>query len=159
MKLARTDDLRAEIGQTLDALLPLLGAQLPGAEVHHIGATAVPGALTKGDVDVLVQVAKSGFAAAVAALDTRFSRRQCENWRADFASFGDETGYALPVGVQLTVRGSEWDFFLYLRDCLLSYPALVEECNQLKLAHAGSGDDAYREAKHGFYTALLARRP
>lgn len=159
MNLTSTNDLRAEIRQTLDALLLLLGALVPGAEVHHIGATSVPGALTKGDEDVLVQVAKSGFAAAVAALDTDFGRRQSENWRADFASFGDDTGYAQPVGVQLAVRGSERDFFLYLRDCLLSDPGVLEQCNQLKLAHAGSGDDAYREAKHGFYTALLARRP
>ena len=29
---------------------------MPRAEVEHVGATAVPGALTKGDVDLLVRV-------------------------------------------------------------------------------------------------------
>jgi GrpB-like predicted nucleotidyltransferase (UPF0157 family) len=29
---------------------------LPNAEIEHVGATSVPGALTKGDVDLLVRV-------------------------------------------------------------------------------------------------------
>ncbi|HZI91378.1 MAG TPA: GrpB family protein [Thermoleophilaceae bacterium] len=35
--------------------------RLPGAEINHVGATAVPGALTKGDVDLAVRVDRPEF--------------------------------------------------------------------------------------------------
>jgi GrpB-like predicted nucleotidyltransferase (UPF0157 family) len=44
---------------------------LPEVQVVHVGATSIPGALTKGDVDLLVRVDAARFAAAVAALRGR----------------------------------------------------------------------------------------
>jgi uncharacterized protein len=51
---------------------------VPEAEIEHIGATSVPGALTKGDVDLLVSVPAERFGAAVAALEagTRSTSRR-----------------------------------------------------------------------------------
>lgn len=46
---------------------------VPDAEVEHVGATSVPGALTKGDLDVLVRVHPSQFSRSVAAMRWRFS--------------------------------------------------------------------------------------
>lgn len=102
---------------------------LPDAEVHHIGATAIPGALTKGDVDVLVLVASEALSQAISVLGQQYAVKQRENWTADFASFGDDTGYALPLGVQVVVKGSENDFLLYLRDYLTAHRSALEEYN------------------------------
>jgi GrpB-like predicted nucleotidyltransferase (UPF0157 family) len=64
---------------------------LPNAELHHIGATAVPGALTKGDIDILLRILPSDFPAVVDALKRHFQIKQPANWTPEFASFGDDT--------------------------------------------------------------------
>lgn len=71
-------------------LIPRLRRLLPGAEIEHIGATAIPGTLTKGDVDLCVRVARAGFRAAADTLAVHFTTKQPENWTEDFASFGED---------------------------------------------------------------------
>jgi GrpB-like predicted nucleotidyltransferase (UPF0157 family) len=48
---------------------------LAHAEVHHIGATALPAGHTKGDVDVNVRVEETRFPALVASLAERLQVR------------------------------------------------------------------------------------
>ena len=72
---------------------------LPDAEVEHVGATAVPGALTKGDLDVLVRVPASRFAQSVAALGDLYAVHQAHNWTETLASFIDPAARAPAVGV------------------------------------------------------------
>ena len=45
-----------------------IARRLPAAEIEHVGSTSIRGALTKGDLDLLVRVDAAGFAAAAAAL-------------------------------------------------------------------------------------------
>lgn len=40
---------------------------IPGAEIEHVGSTSIPGALTKGDVDLLVRVEQADLSGAIAA--------------------------------------------------------------------------------------------
>ncbi len=115
---------------------------LPDAEAHHVGATAIPGALTKGDVDVLVLVASGALARAIPVLGQQYAVKQRKNWTAEFASFGDDTGHALPLGVQVVVKGSEHDFLLYLSNYITAHRSALEEYNRLKVEHAGA--DAQR---------------
>ncbi len=79
---------------------------LGAAEIHHIGATSLPSGRTKGDVDVNVRVLEDQFAAVVDRLALRLEVAQRENWTPTFASFS-APGYSLPLGVQVTVIGSE----------------------------------------------------
>jgi GrpB-like predicted nucleotidyltransferase (UPF0157 family) len=96
---------------------------VPGAEVEHMGATAVPGSLTKGDLDLLVRVAPENFPGAVESLTSRYAIHQPENWTATYASFFDERDDHLPVGVQLVVTGSDIDdAFVAIRQLLRAGP-------------------------------------
>jgi GrpB-like predicted nucleotidyltransferase (UPF0157 family) len=133
----------------------LLGA----VKIDHIGATAIPGALTKGDVDVLVRVPREDFPPAVAACKERYAIHQLENWNNDFASFKDEITFSLPLGIQLVVQDSGADFFRYLRDRLRADPRLLTEYNQLKTRHQGGKPEAYWRAKNRFFERVLAERP
>jgi len=45
---------------------------VPSATVEHVGATAVPGLLTKGDLDLLVRVPPGEVDAAIEALQLRY---------------------------------------------------------------------------------------
>jgi len=126
------------------------------AEVEHVGATSVPGAWTKGDVDLAVRVAEADFSAAVAALDGAYERAQPQNWTATFASFAGSSIDGLPVGVQLFAAGSESEaVFLPLRDRLRSDPTLLEEYNRLKREHEGLDRETYWQAKDRFLARLL----
>ncbi len=124
-------------------------------EVHHIGATALPFGHTKGDVDVNVRVEEATFAALVPALRERFDVAQHENWTPSFASFSTDR-YSLPLGIQVTVIGSEGDFLLALRDRMLARPDLLREYDKRKLGAAVRGAAAYWDAKNSFLQELLA---
>jgi GrpB-like predicted nucleotidyltransferase (UPF0157 family) len=127
---------------------------LVDAEVHHIGATALPSGHTKGDVDVNIRVATAEFPAVVAALAERFDVAQPENWSPTFASFS--TGeYELPFGIQLTVAGSDDDFLLALHERIKANPHLAHQYDEVKLRAAPRGSTAYWAAKNDFLRGLL----
>jgi GrpB-like predicted nucleotidyltransferase (UPF0157 family) len=129
--------------------------QLAGAEVHHIGATALPFRHTKGDVDANVRVEDSRFTELVAALSECIAIAQPDNWSESFASFSTDA-YDLPLGVQVTSKGTKDDFLLGLRDRMRSDPALLRRYDQAKLAAAAAGADAYWAAKNAILSDLLA---
>ena len=151
--------LASQVERLLARLLPRLRRLLAGADIEHIGATAIPGALTKGDVDVCVRVAPAEFRAAADTLAAHFAIKQPENWTADFASFGDDAGFDLPVGVQLVARDSEADQFVFLRDHFVANAAAMADYNRLKIRHASDGPEAYWQAKNALFAKILATRP
>ena len=132
-----------------------LGSALANVEVHHIGATSLPFGLTKGDVDVNVRVDESRFPAVVETLDEPLAAAQPDNWTATFASFSADA-YALPLGVQVTVIGSPDDFLLALRDHMRADASLLRRYDNIKVAAASGGSDAYWMAKDALLRQVLS---
>jgi GrpB-like predicted nucleotidyltransferase (UPF0157 family) len=127
---------------------------VPSAQVEHVGATATPGALTKGDLDLLVSVESHTFPAAVDALGERYDLEQRENWTETFASFAEAGD--LPVGIQLVVAGSDIEVaFRSLRRLFRTRPALLEQSNALKRRFEGGDPAAYARAKQELLEAQL----
>jgi GrpB-like predicted nucleotidyltransferase (UPF0157 family) len=156
--LKRAEDLAPQVERVLDGVSARLRALVPDAEFHHIGATAIPGSLTKGDVDVLLLVSPGRFQATVDALRRHFDIKQPANWTSEFASFGDDLGYELPLGVQVVVKDSSADFLLFLRDYFIANPDALGEYNLLKMAHAAEGPERYWSAKDSFLATILTSR-
>lgn len=127
---------------------------LPTAQVEHIGATSVPGLLTKGDLDLQVSVSLQEFNQAVVLLQKEYFNHQLENWTESFASFKDENS-DIPVGVQLVIQDSPSDIFVKSRNLLLTQSEKVEELNQLKQFHADGDMETYIRHKGEFFTALF----
>jgi GrpB-like predicted nucleotidyltransferase (UPF0157 family) len=124
------------------------------ADIRHIGATAVPGCVTKGDLDVVVRVPAEKFAATDRLLATRFARNLGSKRTATFAAFADDN--SVPhLGVQLTTVGGEDDYFHVFVDRLLRDPELVARYNALKTIWDGKPMDDYRAAKSVFITTVL----
>ena len=144
------------VAEDLRRVSALLGTLLPEVECHHIGATAIPGALTKGDLDVLLRVENSKFSSVIEILRKNFAVKQPQNWNPYFASFGSDTGYSLPLGVQLVVKDSEADFFLFISDYLLSHPEIVAELNRVKRACADQSAGKYWSAKDRILAPIVA---
>lgn len=128
-----------------------------GADIEHVGATAIPGALTKGDLDIAVRVEPADFNAALRVLEPTH-RPNLQSVRDEtFAAF-EADGASVPLGVQLVVKGSRLDLFTRFRDALIADPQLVERYNALKQRHDGGDMALYREAKAAFVKEVLAGR-
>lgn len=148
---------RAEGERLFERISSELRALLPSsADIRHIGATAVAGCLTKGDLDIVVRVGADDFIVADAALAARFARNLGSKRTASFSSFEDaETSPHL--GVQLTVAGGEDDDFHLFVEALKRDPELVAQYNALKRQFDGQPMDVYRAAKGAFVTTVLSR--
>lgn len=149
---------QATIAEVADAAFEQHKARLlellPYADIQHIGSTAIPGALTKGDLDLQVRVLQAEFPDAEACLAQIYERNTGSIRTASFASFKDDHADP-PLGIQLSVKGSELDDFCAFRDFIVAHPGYLEEFNQLKRSAQGLTMDDYREHKGRFVEKIL----
>jgi GrpB-like predicted nucleotidyltransferase (UPF0157 family)/GNAT superfamily N-acetyltransferase len=149
VELLAVEDLEEEVESVLADVRDELRVFALEADVEHVGATSMPDGVTKGDVDVNLRVSPDRFDEVVAALSTGFDVAQAQNWTATFASFsGTRRGW--PLGIQVTVAGSDADFLVELRDLMRNDPTLRRQYDAIKRANAGAGRNAYWQAKDDF---------
>jgi GrpB-like predicted nucleotidyltransferase (UPF0157 family) len=128
---------------------------LPTAEVEHVGATAVAGCLTKGDVDVLVRVMREDFPSAMGTLDATLQRSERNDPTGEYVEY-DFDSAGCYGSIQLAVAGSWHDRrFRRLKSVLASDDAALARYNELKRHHEGLSMTDYRIAKATFIDALL----
>ena len=138
-------------------VLAILRARLPAsADIRHIGATAIPDCLTKGDLDIVVRVMPEDFPAADAVLGGLNARNDGSIRTATFAAFCDEAS-APPLGIQLTTIGGACDDFHVFAQRMAARPERVARYNTLKRWHDGQPMDTYRAAKARFIAEILAQ--
>lgn len=132
----------------------IISEHLPFADIQHVGSSAIPSCLTKGDIDIQVRVATEKFPLAVKALETLYDINEGSSKTDDFRAFQDDSATP-PLGVQLTVINSEVDFFWKFRDVLLENNKYLKEYDDLKKSHEGSEMDKYRQAKNKFFEKIM----
>lgn len=126
---------------------------LPETDVHEVGSTAVPGAIGKQDIDILVRVPANLFDSTRLILDASYERDLTQ------LSTFDYQGYKLSidpdVAIQLTVAGGHFDCFMEFIQALRSDPALLWRYNELKRRWNGRSMEEYRKAKAEFIEEVL----
>ncbi|WRU97557.1 GrpB family protein [Priestia filamentosa] len=127
--------------------------QLPKADIQHVGSTAIPKSLTKGDLDIQVRVTADDFPQAVQQLTALYDLNEGSIKTDSFRAFKDDSTIP-PLGVQLTVIHSEYDFFWKFRDVLLQNEAYRIEYDKLKRKYEGKNMNEYREAKNIFFQRI-----
>ena len=133
----------------------LLSAILPAARIEHVGASAVPGARSKGDVDVGVLLARDAFHEALGVLgEAGFTLRSRADRNADRYALAAPQG-DLPLMVHLVEDRDAPEPLLAFRDALRRDPVLLERYNALRLEAAAQGAVAYRAAKAHFIAEVL----
>jgi len=148
IELVREEEIRERVAAIFARRQAELEEMLPGARVEHIGSTAVPGSLTKGDLDICAIVRREEFEPASRALAERFRIHQPENWSPTLASFTAPSEDGIDVGVQLVPAGSPDErAFVGWRDRLRADNELRARYDELKRRHRADGMDAYRAAK------------
>jgi GrpB-like predicted nucleotidyltransferase (UPF0157 family) len=146
--LVREKEIRRRVAAIFARRRAELEGMLPGARIEHVGSTAVPGSLTKGDLDICVILAGEEFERASRVLADHFEIHQPENWSATLASFTAPSEDGIDVGVQLVPAGSADELhFVGWRDGLRADPALRARYDEVKRRHQADGIDAYRAAK------------
>ena len=133
----------------------LIKERLPEADVQHVGSTAIPNSLTKGDLDIQVRVTPEQFPMAVQTLSALYELNEGSVVKTDsFRAFKDDSAVP-PLGVQLTVINSEFDFFWKFRDVLLIEEKYRKEYDDLKRNYEGKEMNDYREAKNEFFQRII----
>ncbi len=154
--IADTDRARDDAQRLFREIESLLQSKLPAsADIRHIGATAVAGCLTKGDLDIVVRVPRADFNLADKCLAAMLARND-GSVRTDTFSAFENASSSPHLGIQLTAIGAPNDFFHLFVEALRKSPQLVADYNALKVGFDGRTMDEYRKAKDGFIEGVLA---
>jgi GrpB-like predicted nucleotidyltransferase (UPF0157 family) len=157
VELVREEEIRERVAGVFERRRAELLALLPEARVEHVGSTAVPGSLTKGDLDLCVLVGPGDFEPASRALGAAYAIHQPENWTATFASFTAPPEDSIDTGVQLVVAGgAEERWFIGWRDRLRADSSLRAHYDELKLRHQNDPVEGYRAAKERLILSALS---
>lgn len=127
---------------------------LPRARIHHIGSTAVAGSITKGDLDVLIQVDAADFVDSEKILAKIYNQNSGSTRNSGFSSFVCPNSKP-DLGIQLVVTGTELDRFLEWRDRLRADAKLRSEYDELKRRFSGRPMKEYRAAKASFIESRI----
>jgi GrpB-like predicted nucleotidyltransferase (UPF0157 family) len=151
---APEQSFRAAVGQLFARVEAQLSALIPDSDIQHVGSTAIPGCLTKGDLDVQLRVTPDKFEPAKEAL-SRMYPVNLGGFASEVAiSFEDHTSQP-SLGIHLTVINGSGDIQWKFRDLLLASAALREEYDQLKRKYHGGSMAEYRDAKAAFVERVL----
>lgn len=136
---------------------------VPAARVEHVGSSAVPGACSKGDLDICLLVPGGLLEASVRVLQQAGYVAKADTLRTSELCMLEWHAAGAEHAVQVVAQGSAFEAgFIGFRDLLCQDPALVEGYSALKKSLAGAAPQDYRAAKARFIAQVLAehgRRP
>jgi GrpB-like predicted nucleotidyltransferase (UPF0157 family) len=136
----------------------LLSAILPDARIEHVGASAVPGAYSRGGVDVCVAVPREAFDEALGVLCEagcvpRSPRSQDDG--ADRLAMLVAPNAGVPVLLRLIESGSGHESLMRFRNALRGDATLLARYNAIRIDAAALGGAAYADAKRSFIAGIL----
>ena len=142
-------EVRESVARLFSRIERQLRELLPGAEIEHVGSTAIPGCLTKGDLDIQVRVSTEAYAAARRKLAELYEINE-GGFAADDATSFEDYSTEPPHGVHLTVINGSCDIQWRFRDAIRASGELRQEYDEFKRRFEGRPAKAYRDAKCDF---------
>jgi GrpB-like predicted nucleotidyltransferase (UPF0157 family) len=127
---------------------------IPGADVQHVGSTALPDFLTKGDLDIQIRVSAASLEEGKARLLQRYALLRGGFAEVDGISLHGERA-STSIGIHLTVVSGSCDFQWKHREALAARPDLRAEYESLKRQFHGKSMQGYREAKGRFWGRVM----
>ncbi|ENX16173.1 hypothetical protein F895_01764 [Acinetobacter sp. CIP 64.2] len=125
----------------------------PYAVIEHIGSSAIPNAISKGDLDIYIGVPAHHFIDAIQQLQQLHFKEKLNTLRTHELCMLESLEH--DVALQIVVTGSIFEDFLTFRDHLRQSPDLVTQYNALKHHCEGMSQDQYREIKSNFIQQVL----
>jgi GrpB-like predicted nucleotidyltransferase (UPF0157 family) len=155
MKFFKPEDYLPKVIATFQNLQEQLSRIVPNAEIEHIGASAIKGAISKGDLDLLVRVEKNDFAESLARIQTIGFKIKDGTLRTESLCMLQSITTEIDAAIQLIEKGSKFEMFILFRDRLNNDPNLVEKYNQVKIDSTGLSADEYRSRKDKFIRSVI----
>lgn len=146
---------QAEVSRLFSTVSKEVRRLLPKARVEHIGASAIPGAISKGDLDVFVGVGHAELDSAVRRLGAKGYCVKRDTLRTESLCMLENNSYEYPVALQVAANGSQFEMFLSFRDALRQNKSLLKEYNQMKHLCEGKSENCYRIRKSEFIEYVL----
>lgn len=156
MKFYRAEDYQESCEELYREYKHEIKGLLPDAVVEHIGASSIPMAVSKGDLDIYVGVHGNEFEKSLALLSTLGFKEKTDTLRTRELCMLESTSN-IDVALQVVAKGSEFECFLEFRDKLRANPELVEQYNELKMSCEGLSQEVYRKKKSAFVECVLAQ--
>lgn len=156
MQLLAPDDYQSRVADNFARVAGRLRALLPGARIEHVGSSSIPGAISRGDLDICVLVSAGDFEAVCGEIKDLGYAEKLDTLRTSELCMLVPTTRGDDHAIQLVSIGSEFEFFLAFRDTLRADTELVIEYNRIKEQSAPLGEAAYREAKSAFIRGVMA---
>ena len=137
MQFYKADEYQASCENLYRKYELQIAALLPDATIEHIGASSIPNAVSKGDLDILVGVNGKELENAVKLLSTLGFNEKSDTLRTpELCMLENSSGE--DVAFQVVANGSEFEFFVGFRDNLRKSPELVQRYNELKMSCTGA---------------------
>ena len=128
---------------------------LSNVRVEHIGASSIPQAISKGDLDIFVGVETEALECTVKTLKQLGFVEKLDTLRTAHLCML-ESAIGEDIALQVVANGTEFECFLTFRDHLRANLDLVRQYNDLKLTCVGLTADDYRAKKSLFIAQVLA---
>jgi hypothetical protein len=154
--LMTAEQIRDQALEILRSQRDALRRQGIHGDLTLLGGSSVPGALTKGDVDLHLTVLDEAFASTVAELERSLRVVRTEIWCPTLATFSVPAN--LPTGLAVTPLGSEHEMrFTRTWQLLAADPVLLAEYCAIKVAYDGKPE--YEREKSAFFDRLVQLWP
>ncbi|KOO12606.1 hypothetical protein AKJ18_23065, partial [Vibrio xuii] len=129
MQFYKADEYQASCENLYRKYKLEITALLSDASIEHIGASSIPNAVSKGDLDILVGVNGKELENAVKLLSTLGFNEKSDTLRTpELCMLENSSGE--DVAFQVVANGSEFEFFVGFRDKLRKSPELVQQYNE-----------------------------
>ena len=133
----------------------LLSSILPDARIEHVGASAIPGAYSRGGVDVCVAVPREAFDEALGVLCEAGCVPRSRDDGADRLAMLVAPHVEATVLLRLIESGSRHESLMRFRNALRGDATLLARYNAIKIDAAPLGGAAYADAKRSFIAGVL----
>jgi GrpB-like predicted nucleotidyltransferase (UPF0157 family) len=155
MKLLEPSEYQPLADVVFMSVMEDLSPLLPGARFEHVGASSIPGAISKGDLDICIVVELSSHQRTVEALESMGYVIKIDTLRTPELCMLLSPCQDLDVALQVVARGSQFEFFMRFREALRADASLVQRYNQLKRDFASMSPAKYRDEKAKFIESVL----
>jgi GrpB-like predicted nucleotidyltransferase (UPF0157 family) len=155
MKLLAPDQYQQAAESAFSVVREALTRALPFARVEHVGSSSIPGAISKGDVDICVIVDAPMHQAATSTLEKIGYTLKPDTLRTPELCMLESPNTDIDLALQVIAKGSKFEFFMTFRDALRNDPLLVQKYNEIKLRHETLDAAQYRAAKGEFIEEVL----
>ncbi|MBJ9985170.1 GrpB family protein [Acinetobacter sp. S40] len=155
MKFYQAQDYQPECQNQFQYYQALIHEKLPFARIEHIGSSSIVNTVSKGDLDIYIEVSPECFNHALDILKPLGFMEKQNTLRTDELCMLIATDQKLDIALQVVTTGSVFEFFLTFRDRLNANPVLVRQYNHLKERCTGLDEDIYRQYKSAFIEHVL----